>query len=341
LLAALLSIASVGYVVWIVVADSDQIDRAVLRFQGAELRWLVAAVLLEACSQLAASLLQRRMAGAAGTELSVSHAVGLILAQNAIGLSVPGGPVLASAYGFRQLRSRGADAATASWVIAATNALTGLAIALFVLFVVGGAGTSSFVGVGTFAVAVIVLVGAVEQPDRLRRPATATLRAVRRLRRRPTDDVNQRIDGLIARLATVRLRRIDWAILGVFAVASIATDCAALFCCLHAVTRLPSQCLAPDLTGRLAQRCRRLTPPRTGAVLVAYAAGQGAMALPFLPGGIGLVESAMTAALSAGGLGLIPALSVVLLYRILSFWAVIVIGGGCWLAFRRLRQPHE
>jgi hypothetical protein len=76
-----LVVASIGYVTWIVVAEGDEIDRAVLRFQGAELRWLVAAVLLEGCSQLAASLMQRRLVGAAGTDLTVRHAVGLVLAQ--------------------------------------------------------------------------------------------------------------------------------------------------------------------------------------------------------------------------------------------------------------------
>jgi hypothetical protein len=128
-IAIVLVIASVGYVTWIVVAEGDEIDRAVLRFQGAELRWMVAAVLLEGCSQLAASLMQRRLAGAAGTDLTVRHAVGLVLAQNPIGLSVPGGPVLATAYGFRQLRRRGTDPAAATWVIAASNVVTGLAIA--------------------------------------------------------------------------------------------------------------------------------------------------------------------------------------------------------------------
>jgi uncharacterized membrane protein YbhN (UPF0104 family) len=335
LIAVLLLAASIGYIVWIVVVDSNEIDRAILRFQATELRWLVAAILLEACSQFAASLMQRRMILAAGTELPVRHAVGLILAQNAIALSVPGGPVLASAYAFRQLRSRGTDPAAASWVIAATNAVTGFALALFVLLAVGGADALSIVTIGGFALCVVALVIAVEQPDRLRVPARFVLRAVLWARRRPTDDVEVRIDSIVARLSTVRLRRIDWAVLSVVAVASIATDCAALFCCVHAVTRLPNQCLSANLTARQAQRCRRLKPPASGAVLVAYAAGQGAMALPFVPGGLGLVESAMTAALSAGGLGLVPALSVVLLYRLLSFWAVIVIGGGCWLAFRR------
>jgi uncharacterized membrane protein YbhN (UPF0104 family) len=341
LIGAVLLVASLGYLVWVVVVDSTEIDRAVLRFQGAELRWLVAAIVLEACSQLVASLMQRRMVVAAGTDLTVGHAFGLILAQNAIALSVPGGPVLASAYGFRQLRHRGTDPAAASWVVAATNVLTGLAIGLFVLLAVGGMDALSILTVGGFAAAVVVLVIAVERPARIRTPLRAALRVARRVRRRPADDLDEQVDGIVARLSTVHLGRIDWAVLGLFAVASIATDCAALFCCVHAVTRVPSQCLNPNLSARQAERCLRLRPPATGAVLVAYAAGQGAMALPFVPGGLGLAESAMTAALSAGGLGLVPALSVVLLYRLLSFWAVIVVGGGCWLALRRLRAATE
>jgi uncharacterized membrane protein YbhN (UPF0104 family) len=329
--------ASIGYVTWIVVADNDEIDRAILRFQGTELRWLVAAVVFEACSQLAAALMQRRLVIAAGTDLTVRHAVGLVLAQNAIGLSVPGGPVLATAYSFRQLRRRGTDSAAASWVLAAGNVVTGLAIAVFVLVAVGGVDAWTILTIGGFVACVGLLVVAVERPARLRPLAVALLRGARRVRRRPTDDVDTVVDGIVTRLSTVRLRRTDWGILAVFAVAGIATDCAALFCCVHAVTRLPSQCLNPGLTARQAQRCSRLRPPATGAVLLAYVAGQGATALPFVPGGIGLVETAMTAALTAGSLALVPALSVVLLYRLLSFWAVILIGGGCWFALRRQR----
>ena len=337
LITVAVALATVGYVTWLVVADGDQIDRALLRFQGAALRWLVAAVVLEACSQLAASLMQRRLISAAGTDMALRHAVGLVLAQNAIGLSVPGGPVLATAYGFRQLRRRGTDPAAASWVIAASNVVTGLAVTVFVLFAVGGPDAWTIVTIAGFLLAIVVLVVAVERPARLRAPAVVVLHGVRRIRRRPTDDVGDVVDGVIARLSTVQLRRTDWGVLAVFAVASIATDCAALFCCVHAVTRLPPVCANPSLTARQAQRCARLKPPSTGTVLLAYAVGQGATTIPVVPGGIGLVETAMTATFTAGHLALIPALSVVLLYRLLSYWAVILVGGGCWFVLRRHR----
>jgi putative heme transporter len=215
--------------------------------------------------------------------------------------------------------------------------VTGLAVTVFVLVAVGGPDAWTIVTIAGFLLAVVVLVVAVERPARLRTPAVAVLRVVRRVRRRPTDDVGAVVDGVVDRLATVRLRRTDWIVLAVFAVASIATDCAALFCCVHAVTRLPPVCTSPSLSARQAQRCARLQPPATGTVLLAYAVGQGATTIPVVPGGIGLVETAMTATFTAGHLALIPALSVVLLYRLLSYWAVILIGGGCWFVLRRHR----
>jgi len=243
--------------------------------------------------------------------------------------------VLATAYGFRQLRRRGTDPAAASWIVAASNVVTGLAVTVFLLFAVGGVDVWTILTIAGFLVAIVVLVVAVERPSRLRGPAVVVLRGMRRIRRRPTDDVGDVVDGVVSRLSTVQLRRTDWGVLGVFAIASIATDCAALFCCVHAVTRLPPVCSSPTLTARQAQRCARQRPPATGTVLLAYAVGQGATTIPLVPGGIGLVETAMTAAFTAGHLALIPALSVVLLYRLLSYWAVIVIGGGCWFALRR------
>jgi len=52
----------------------------------------------------------------------------------------------------------------------------------------------------------------------------------------------------------------------------------------------------------------------------------GAGSIGLTPGGLGVVEAALAAALVASGLGGQVALNSVLLYRLISFWLVVVAG---------------
>ena len=71
--------------------------------------------------------------------------------------------------------------------------------------------------------------------------------------------------------------------------------------------------------------------PWTG-LLLAYGAGQLAATLPITPGGLGVVEGSITVALVAFGGAETSTAYAVLLYRIISFWFILVLG---WLAHRR------
>ena len=75
-------------------------------------------------------------------------------------------------------------------------------------------------------------------------------------------------------------------------------------------------------------------PPWAGLVL-AYCLGQAASALPFTPGGLAVVEGGLTATLVAFGGCPAGTLTAVLLYRLISHWAVVPAGGLVWLALRR------
>jgi len=69
------------------------------------------------------------------------------------------------------------------------------------------------------------------------------------------------------------------------------------------------------------------------ALLIAYAAGQLAALLPIMPGGLGVIGS-MSAALAAYG-GPTTALAPVLLYRLISYWAILLAGAICYLSLWR------
>jgi len=65
-------------------------------------------------------------------------------------------------------------------------------------------------------------------------------------------------------------------------------------------------------------------------VAVAYTLGQLVSAIPILPGGGGTIEATMSAGLVlAGGTGA-AVIAAVLLYRIVSAWALVPLGWGLW-----------
>jgi uncharacterized protein (TIRG00374 family) len=61
-------------------------------------------------------------------------------------------------------------------------------------------------------------------------------------------------------------------------------------------------------------------------VLLAFGISQIVASLPLIPGGIGIVEGSLTVVLVAYGAKKVPALAVVLVYRLLTFWLVIFVG---------------
>ena len=69
-------------------------------------------------------------------------------------------------------------------------------------------------------------------------------------------------------------------------------------------------------------------------LLLAYPAAQLVSALPIVPGGLGIVEGSLTAGLVAYGGATETALAAVLLYRLISFWGLIPLGGLTWLGLR-------
>ena len=328
-----------GYLVWLVVAHWHDIDRALVRFQAAQTRWLVAAVALEVGSQAAAVVVQHRLLHRAGSRYGLAATTRLVLAQNAIMLAVPGGQAVASVFSYRQIRRRGANSAAAAWVVAASNLITMLALATFGAFTATGASWLTVATGALLAAALVVLVTLARAPKRLLRPAAAALRLVDRIRRRPLGgpDATERTADRLARLGDVRLGWHDWVFLGAFALVAVAADCAVWVCASHAMIALPARCLRLPLSPRVAQQCAAFRTPSTTGLLVAYSAGQAALQLPFLPGGLGLVESFMTATLTTTKVRAIQALSAVLLYRIISFWSVLAIGGLVLLALRRSR----
>jgi uncharacterized membrane protein YbhN (UPF0104 family) len=164
--------------------------------------------------------------------------------------------------------------------------------------------------IGTFAFALALgSLFVYERP--LRAVVTAGVRASVRLTGRPHGDTAQQIAEAMAWLTAVRLRwgqvaRIVW-----WGTVNWLLDCAAFALMFVAID----------------------APIPWKGLLLAYGAGQLAATLPFTPGGLGVVEGSITLALVAFGGAEASTAYAVLLYRIISFWFILVVG---WLFIGQL-----
>jgi uncharacterized membrane protein YbhN (UPF0104 family) len=263
---------------------------------GANPGWLAVAVLAELMSMNTFARLFRRLLLLGGSRLSLPRVVAVTYARNAVSNSLPAGQVLSIAYTTREFGRLGA----AKPLIAATLVLSGL---------------YSFV---TFAV--LSLVALIAQPS-TRTPTGIVLAvlavavpALVRLRPRGLTGWVARlspkaVDQVRAARTAITIARRDLLVLAVLALANWLLDIA----CLAAV------CAAAGVT----------IGPHT--ILLGYVAAKAAAALALIPGGLGVAEIGMAATFIATGVTGGTAAAVVTLYRLISYWAVLVAGWVAWV----------
>jgi uncharacterized protein (TIRG00374 family) len=285
----------------------------------ASLGWVLAAIAAEAASLYTFAFLQRRVlhlsrgdGDGGGATIPMPALVALSLANDAIANTVPGEPVISSAYRHRFFRRHGTPPARAGWTI--FTVLVAQAIGLSLLLLLGvilalAASTSAeytpitIVGLVIVAAAVAVLV----RRDLVLRLLSVLPRAARRA----SGHSDSTVSGVAARIESTlaRMREIP---LGARSTAGVVVIAAGVwfadFCCLV--------CSFGAVRGAV---------PWNG-VLLAYGVAQVAGSLPVVPGGIGIIEGSLAVILTRYGATRVSALSAALVYRLVSFWLVIAVG---------------
>ena len=275
--------------------------------------WVVLAVAAQAVSMVSAVAGHRRLLQAGGGRIRLRSVLAIGYASTAIASTVPFAPVpVAASYSFRQYAKRGIDLAVAAWALAISWIISTFALAL-VLFA-GAATAGSVLAAAAGGVASLVfLVPPVALLLALRFPAVRdgvtgmTRRLVEVSRRhtgRPRRDVVGDLDALLTRTASLRLPVHQYVEVVTLYLGNWLLDIA---------------CLA------FAIRATGAPVPWHGLLLV-YGAGIAASSVVLTPGGLGVVEAAMAAALAAAGLPGVTALTAVLVYRLISFWLVLAVG---------------
>lgn len=320
------TVAAVGLVVGTVVLrdHAAELEGAAAALEHLRWAWLAVAVVAELASVLAYASLQRTLLRAGGLSIGLGPLAGITLAGNAIQNSFPAGPAWSAVFAFRQFRDRGADSVLAGWAMLAVTILSDVALVALALVGLGlaerRAATLDLVSAIVAApVALVLLFVAVRRGVARGTVARLAVRAVRicqRLVHRPSGDADALVARAGERLRAVHPSRAEWAAAAGWSVLNWAFDCACLLLAFPAV---------------------HAAIPWRG-LLLAYGAGQLAANLPVTPGGLGVVEGSLTIALVVYGGARSSTISAVLLYRLVSFWALVAAGWVSWVVLRWRRR---
>jgi len=275
--------------------------------------WLGAAVVAEASAFTALAFAQRRMLRAGGISVGLSALVRLSVASQAMGSVLPAGYLVSDVVVLRVLSRRGVSQLLTLWMLAVSGLLY---IATLLLIGLVGAQLAPPVKNHThlragaaIALGVVVTVFVIGMAVARFREHPWTIHEL--AARMPGGRLKKVIGGDV--LANVSLGRRGWGAAFAWTLLWWAADIICLAVALLAVG------------GALQWR----------ALLIAYAAGQLAGMLPITPGGLGVTEGSMAVTLAAYGGGMATAVAAVLLYRLITYWAVLPAGGVCYLSLRR------
>lgn len=315
------SLALLGAAVYLLVGRASKVADAWHLLGHLRWRWVGLAVLFEAASMVVFARMQRWLLRAGGVEVPLRTMVEITVAGNAVAATLPGGVAWAGAWVFGQLRRRGVSRFLRVWMFLVAGAVSSFALFIVVavgIELAGRRGPVSGLRWGVLALAAIPVVAlclfAVRHTAPARRARHATATAVRALPGgRWTLD---KLGDLARRVAAVRLGPLGWAETLGLGLLNWLDDCAVLVACMLALG---------------------LSVPWRG-IFVVYGLTQVAAAVPVTPGGIGVVEGTLATLLHAYGVPVEQAIATTVVYRIVSFWGLVPIGWGSWVALDLLQQ---
>src|ERR1019366_5615877 len=309
----LLGVGIVVLAFWALSSHRDELSGFSQVFLNLKCWWVPPALFVELASFACFAGLQYEFLKCGGLRAPEGSLLKMTFASQAITNSLPGGSAFSAVYGFRWFRRFGADDTLAAW------SLVGTVVASIVsLSLVATAGLALATGEGASLDLVPVIVGvffttvAIGALFIYERPlavvVTWGIRASRKLVGRPRGDLAAEIHRIVQLVTAVRLGRRQIVSIVVLGSANWLLDCACFAMMFLAVDS---------------------TIPWKGLML-AYGAGQLAATLPFTPGGLGVVEGSITIALVAFGGNHTSTVDAVLMYRVISFWLVLLVGWALW-----------
>ena len=285
------AVPAAGAMVWVIVANRHTLAESLSSLGQLDLRWFALAIV---CEVRVADRLRaqppRRLLRADGHQAGFASVMAITYAGNALSMSVPFayGAQLAAVFSYQQFRRRGLDPALTGWALGISAIASSSALAIILIAGALTGAPARHAG-RLLAYAAVFALPAVTGPagscgtrGRGRSPTRSwptLIRLAGRVFRKPGIDPAA-LDEFLTRLASISLRWPRYAEVFGLAALNWLADCACLACAIRATGE-------PD--------------PWRGPVL-AYGAGAAADSTGVTPGGFGLVELALTAALVATGI---------------------------------------
>lgn len=288
--------------------------------------WVAATFAFELASIMTFARTQRIILREIGGRISIPWMAATATIGNAISFSLPLiGPGAGTAFTFRRFVGFGSDPAAAMWSLGTAWMLS--TVAWTVLLIVGAVVSGNLVASLAGAISsVVILLGATAMIVALRWPALRRLtsdvslkfgRLAARLQGRIPKTTVGVDEQALGRLLSFRMPGRRWAEAGVLSLINWFSGAACLVAAILAV---------------------RAPVPWNKALLV-YVAGATVSSFNLTPGGLGVVEGALTAGLVGSGLSSKSALGAVLIFRTATFWVPIAAGWSLYgLIDRRLRR---
>jgi uncharacterized membrane protein YbhN (UPF0104 family) len=281
--------------------------------------WLAGGIAAGLAVLAAYGRMQRRLLLSAGVKVPVRRHISLAYAAHALSATLPAGPAFSTRFNYQQMRRFGAAPAVASWAIALSGIFSGAALAVITaVSALTAHGTPPWWTLAGLAAAATAATFGVRELARRPSAVTGALTWANRLLHRPAGTGLDRVRDFTDQLRAARLAPRHGVAAAVFALLNWLFDAACLWMCVHAV-------------GGTA------IPP--AAILLAYCAAMSVGTLTIVPGGLGVIDTALILGLTHGGAGTSAAIAIVVLYRLISFGLVVAIGWILWALGRR-RSPE-
>jgi putative heme transporter len=275
--------------------------------------WVVACIGAQCLSMVFFALLQQRLLTAGGARLTTPWLLATSYLANGVAVAVPViGSGMAAGYAYQQLRQRRVDPVIAQAALALAGVISSVAFAAMVAAgaLLSGSPPAAVSAVGgalsCLAVVAAGLVALRSAPGRARleRLGCWLLRSVQRIVHYPRGNPAQLTSSALERLSLFRLSPATVGLAFVWGLLNWAADAGSFILAIRAIG----------------------VPVPWAGVLLAWSAGQGAASFSPTPAGIGVVEIAMTAALTAAGPRPAYALAAVLLYRVIALKTIFTLG---------------
>jgi putative heme transporter len=309
---AIIGVAAAVLIVEIVLVR-DQLAQAWRSLYTAKWYWVLAAILAALASMHSFAQIQRTLLKSAGVTVKQWRSEAAFYAGNAVSTTLPGGPVLSATFIYRQERLWGASPVVASWQLVMGGVLQVVGLALIGLgsaFLLGAKNNpfSLIFTLGVFIAFILLAQAVASRPELIDGIGVKVLSWVNSVRGKPQDTGLDKWRETLSQLEAVSLSRRELGVAFSWSLFNLVTLVACLAFAAHAAGGRPS------LLG----------------LTVAFAASRAVGSIPLMPGGLVVVEAVLVPGLVTSGMSLPEAISAMLIYRLISWILLAIIG---WILF--------